>query len=140
MASIEFKIENDNTEEIIKMSREAARKALTEIGLLSERYAKQGCVVDTGLLRNSITFALDGEAAYTGEYKADRGGKTGAYSGAAPKEGAGSNAVYVGSNVEYAPYVELGTSKQKAKPFLRPAIQDHSGEFEAVVKKNMENA
>jgi HK97 gp10 family phage protein len=27
----------------------------------------------------------------------------------------------VGTNVEYAPYVEAGTSRQTAKPFLKPA-------------------
>jgi phage gpG-like protein len=30
--------------------------------------------------------------------------------------------VDVGSNVEYAPYVELGTQNMYARPFLRPAL------------------
>lgn len=29
----------------------------------------------------------------------------------------------VGTNVEYAPYVELGTSKMAAQPFLLPALE-----------------
>ena len=29
----------------------------------------------------------------------------------------------VGTNVEYAPFVELGTSKMAARPFLRPAAE-----------------
>ena len=31
----------------------------------------------------------------------------------------------VGSNVEYAPYVELGTQYQGAKPYLSPALRDN---------------
>lgn len=31
--------------------------------------------------------------------------------------------VHVGSNVTYAPYVELGTSKMSARPYLRPALE-----------------
>ena len=29
----------------------------------------------------------------------------------------------VSTNVEYAPYVEFGTSKQRAQPYLRPAVR-----------------
>lgn len=29
----------------------------------------------------------------------------------------------VGSNVEYAPYVEFGTRHQAAQPFMRPALE-----------------
>ena len=31
--------------------------------------------------------------------------------------------VDIGSAVEYAPYVELGTSRAHARPFLRPALE-----------------
>jgi HK97 gp10 family phage protein len=30
---------------------------------------------------------------------------------------------YVGTNVEYAPFVELGTRRMRARPFLRPALE-----------------
>lgn len=40
------------------------------------------------------------------------------------KEFAGSETVYiVGTNVEYAAYVELGTSKMEAQPYLFPAAK-----------------
>jgi HK97 gp10 family phage protein len=29
----------------------------------------------------------------------------------------------VGSNVDYAPFVEFGTSRQAAQPYLRPAFR-----------------
>lgn len=61
-----------------------------------ERTAKRLCPVDTGRLRASITHALD----------RDSQGLVGV----------------VGTDVDYAPYVELGTSKAGAQPFLRPAL------------------
>lgn len=37
--------------------------------------------------------------------------------------------VTVGSSLDYAPYVELG-----ARPFLRPALEDHLSEYREVVE------
>ena len=83
--------------------------ALEAIGLVAEGHAKAECPVDTGRLRNSISHARDDDAAY------------------------------IGTNVEYAPYVELGTSRMKARPFLRPAAEDYSMEYEALVKSALTN-
>lgn len=33
----------------------------------------------------------------------------------------------VGTNVEYAPHVEFGTSSQRAQPYLRPAYDENKG-------------
>lgn len=62
-----------------------------------DRQAKQGAPVDTGRLRSSITWRLG----------RDSQGLLG----------------IVGTNVTYAPYVEFGTSRTGAQPFLRPALQ-----------------
>ena len=35
-----------------------------------------------------------------------------------------TNEVSVGTNVDYAPFVELGTHRQAASPFLQPAFDD----------------
>lgn len=67
----------DNSAEFLKALPEQIEQALTAIGLTAESYAKQECPVDTGRLRNSITHAVE-----TGE-----------------------QAVYIGSNVEYAAFV-----------------------------------
>lgn len=64
----------DNSEEFLKALPEQIEQALTAIGLTAESYAKQECPVDTGRLRNSTTHAVE----------------------------AGEQAVYIGSNVEYA--------------------------------------
>lgn len=70
-------------------------KGLTKTALRIDRDAKMNCPVDTGNLRGSITFDVNGDCAE------------------------------IGTNVEYAPYVEYGTLHQPAKPFLGPAFEDN---------------
>ena len=86
----------------------AKATALELIGGKAESYAKKLCPVDTGRLRNSITHARFDE-----------------------------NTEVIGTNVEYAPYVELGTYKQAPKPYLRPAAENHTGEYKAIIQKVM---
>ena len=64
--------------------------------------------VDTGRLRNSITNkVVENELA-----------------------------VYIGTNVEYAPYVEYGDMRHKVgkKHFLRDAAADHTDHYEQIVE------
>jgi len=83
---------------------EAKKRALEIIGGKAESYAKQLCPVKTGRLRGSITH-----------------------------EQADDSTELVGSNVHYAPYVELGTYKMNGKAYLRPAVEGHTAEYQAVV-------
>lgn len=99
-------VNQDNTEQAAQGIESAIGIALEKIGLLAEGYAQMKCPVDTGNLRGSITHEVD----------------------------AGEKAVYVGTNVEYAPYVELGTSKMDARPFLRPAATEHGDQYRQVLK------
>ena len=39
----------------------------------------------------------------------------------------------VGTNVEYGPYVEFGTRRMSARPFLRPALDEKGPEAQAVI-------
>lgn len=105
-------VQENNAQQIESAMDKAIAKALTMIGMKAEGNAKAICPVDTGRLRNSITNAID-----TGE-----------------------NAVYIGTNVEYGPDVELGTSKMHQHPYLRPAAADHADEYRAILKGCLESA
>nr|DAL25962.1 MAG TPA_asm: putative tail component [Caudoviricetes sp.] len=148
----------DNSEEVKGTIKSAILRGLVKCGLTAEKYAKRLAPVDTGLLRNSITYALSGEPAAIKKYtaqKAKNGEKAeGEYTGVAPDDG--GLAVYVGTNVEYAAYVELGTGSfteggrptkwtyeddkgvhrtggHEAQPFLKPAITGHIRKYLAII-------
>lgn len=125
----------DHREEIKGALKGATEKALERCGLQAEGYAKDLAPVDTGNLRNSISHRTD------------------------------DNAAYVGTNNEYAAYVELGTGKyaesggrptpwvyqdskgkwhhthgQRAQPYLKPAVADHKQTYQNIIKDELENA
>lgn len=118
----------------------AAARALEIIGGTAETYAKKLCRTKTGLLKNSITHALDGGKPKTSDYKADKGDGRGSYSGHAPKAGAHKRSVLLGTNVYYAPFNELGTRKMSAQPFLRPAIENHAAEYKKIIETEFRDA
>ena len=129
-----------NAQAVGKAVLKAMQRAARMIGGSAEGHAKEACPVDTGLLRNSITFALGGEAPAITDYQSgtkDKEGntKTGHYDGQAPEDDDGQITVYVGTNVEYAPYQELGAPNANvpARPFLRPAFEDNKREFEQII-------
>lgn len=105
-----LQINADNAEAIVEAIDKALIAALEECGLNGERFAKDNLTrngsVDTGRLRNSVTHQLR---------ESER-------------------AVYIGTNVEYGPYVEYW------KPFLRPAADDHDDVYKATFRKHMTNA
>ena len=100
----------DNSKEVLSALEKGKRNALTAIGSTAETYAKQETPVDTGRLRNSISHTVDGEAAY------------------------------IGTNVEYAPYVELGTSRAKAHHMLQKAATEHSAEYKQLAEDAIQSA
>lgn len=128
----------DNTEEFLDAFEAAKLRARIRIGQQAEGYAKDLCPVDTGLLRNSITYALAGESAAISAYTSDDGSESGTYSGTAPDEG--DEGVYIGTNVDYAPDVELGTIKQAAQPYLRPAATGHTTTYRRIMEDEFKNA
>lgn len=74
---------------------EVVRREIKSAALNIESTAKQLAPVDTGRLRNSITHDIR-----------DNG-----------------HVAVIGTNVEYAPFVEFGTRRAPAQPFLFPAFQ-----------------
>lgn len=110
MAAIEVKMTEDNVDLVKNATAEAVARTLEAIGLTAEGHAKLKCPVDTGRLRNSITHVVDDDT------------------------------VYIGTNVEYAAYVELGTIHTRAQPYLRPAASGHTSEYRALAEKYLRNA
>ena len=142
---VKFEIIEAHWDEAKEMAQKAIRRGLEAVGLAAvtdvvkeiSRPKKHGNGevrpnVVTGLLRNSITYAVDGNPAHISSYKADSGGGSGSYEGTAPEEGEGMSSVSVGTNVEYAPYVEYGTSRSKAYPFLKNTIQKNLDRYKEI--------
>jgi hypothetical protein len=87
-----------------------------------------------------MTFAMSGEEPILKKYSSDDGEKEGEYSGAVPKDE--MMAVYVGTNVEYAPDIEYGHKTRsgktvKGKPFLKPAIENHMDEYKNILETEL---
>jgi len=126
---------NDNSEEVLEALENAVQRGLMAIGETAVGYAQDLVPVDTGRLRGSITHAEDGDDCY------------------------------IGTNVEYAPYIEFGTGiyaesggrqtpwayqgsdgewhithGSKPHPFLRPSASDHGDEYLEILKDSMINA
>ena len=131
----------DNTEEVLSALEEAIKRGNEAIGMTAERHAKKKCPVDTGRLRNSITYALAGEETHVKSYKASKGGKdreTYTYDGTA--EGEKGSGVYIGTNVEYAVFVENGALGRTAVHFLQDAAANHTDEYKRLMEDSMKNA
>lgn len=77
--------------------------------LVLQKYAMQNAPVKTGFLRNSATAR-----------ETDKGAE-------------------LAIQANYAYYVEFGTSKMAAQPYVRPAIDEHSHEVVEAVGKEIEN-
>lgn len=128
---------NDYSPQVLAEMHDAVLRALERIGEQAEGYAKDLAPVDTGQLRNSISYAVDD----------------------------GEQAAYIGSALEYAAYVELGTGiyaeggggrptpwvyqdakgnwhwtrGNPAQPFLAPAVKDHQKTYRNIIEDEMKN-
>ena len=125
----------DYSADVLNEFHDAVLRALERCGEQAEGYAKDLAPVDTGNLRNSISHTVDED----------------------------EPAVYIGSNVEYAAYVELGTGKytdggrptpwvyqddngnwhwtagNPAQPFLKPAVADHAQTYQNIIEDELKN-
>lgn len=104
MAGFTIKVATDNTAQVLDMKDKAVETAMAAIALKAEAYGKINCPVDTGRLRNSITGESDEKTAQ------------------------------VGTNTEYGPYVEMGTSRMTERPFIKPAIENHLDEYKEILQ------
>ena len=106
--------------------RRAQRRGIEKACLIVESYAKEHMspespsapgeppAVVTGTLRASITHRLEEED--------------------------GDTVGYVGTNVEYAPYLEFGTSRMAARPFMFPALETNRTNIVDAIKDELEGA
>lgn len=145
--SFTIRIEDDNTEKIKNEVHEAILDGLDAAGVQAVSIAtveiqKEPQRVDTGLLKNSIAYAVVGKSAIPSTYSADGPDKDGvvhegSYSGIAPDEGEDKPYVMIGTNVEYALYVHEGTSRMKANRFIKRAVEENKDELLEIVAKGL---
>lgn len=104
----------------INLCKEELEKAVAEsleiCGGKAEGYAIALVPVDTGSLKGSIR-------------KENEDDRT-----VAVKAGGG---FYIKKDVVYAGYVELGTRKMRAQPYLRPAFEDHVDEYKNIIESEL---
>lgn len=127
----------DRSKELAEAKNEAVIRALEALGQTAERHAAEKCPVDIGTLRQSISHSV-AESEQT---------------------------VYIGTNVEYAPYVEAGTGiyadkggrktpwryqdrkgkwhttkGQKPRHFLKDAATKHNEEYKQITENILKGA
>ena len=116
--------EVDRVMKALGMSRDAIVRT---IGFDIESAAKQNAPVDTSAMRNSIyTETPDGNTFDVSSSNAlSKNPKVTTIQHPKPEKGF----VNVGPSVNYAEFVEFGTSKQSAQPYLVPAAESVSQKF-----------
>ena len=98
----------DNSEEVLEAMHEQVIGWLEAIGEDAAGTAADRAPVDTGRLKGSISHAVVES----------------------------ENAVYIGTNVEYAPYQEFGTSRGiKGKHFIQFGATAHQAEYKALLEQ-----
>jgi HK97 gp10 family phage protein len=112
--AVSFEMKTNNVKELLDELKDKKGAALEAIGQAAETYAKLNLEsnprrIDTGNLRGSI--------------------------GHAPAD---EDTMCIGTNVEYAPYVELGTRRMTPSHFLKRAASEHTDEYINVIKVHME--
>lgn len=123
---ISYELRNNNTSATKAQVDQIKDIVLEIIGGKVEGYAKDLAPVGTpestgiagylgGSLRNSIRHDVEGDSV-----NIRAGGVDGIY-----------------RVVDYAGYVELGTSKMAAQPFLTPAVEDHMAEYEQIMANEL---
>lgn len=130
-------IKGDNREAILRELADKIPIVLESAGQTAEAYAKDNCPVDTGRLRNSITY---GTSARNGNYTyKDDQGQT--YNDTIGEVENTDHTVYIGTNVEYAPaqeYTDMNHRVGQAH-FLRDSLQNHISEYKQILEAGLKN-
>ena len=107
--SIKFEGLDEVLEAIEVFDEAELKRALGKACAIVERSAKQKAPKGTGELRNSISSRIEGDTGI------------------------------VFTPLEYAPYVEYGTSKMKEQPFMNPAIEDNIEMITYIISKELKD-
>lgn len=136
----DIKIENHAGEVLAEVNRRVP-VILEAVGLEAEGNAIKEITemeaVDTGRLRNSITFAT---AERQGQANTQPAQKSGGKAEPADYEMHGTpeaGACYIGTNVEYAPYIEKGRKGMKGRPFLQNAVANYKDRYIEIMKDGL---
>lgn len=106
--AIEIVIDANELDLVKEISDEAVARALELCGAKWETDAKQLAPVDTGRLRNSIEHHPEG-----------------------------NDTMIVETDVEYATYQEMGTSRMKAHPFMKPSGEENVDTFKNIIENEL---
>ena len=130
----------DYSKEVLAALEKGKRNALTAIGATAETHAKDNItaddLIDTGRLRNSITFAT-GDYSGIGTYSDNEGNR---YGDAKARNTPKDDEVAIGTNVEYAAYTELGTQHITAHHYLKRSVTDHQDEYKELAVEAIKKA
>lgn len=117
-----------NLKQVLQASAEAIDRGLMACGMeavtLTHRDKNNnGTPVDTGRLRNSIAWAVADQSG---------GGTDAGNTGTVP-----NGVLVIGTNVEYARYIEEGTYNAHAYHMLRNALVDGADRYEKILQAAM---
>lgn len=130
---------NSNVQVVLSEFEKKVERGFEAIGIEAEKDAKIDVPVDSGRLKNSITFAT--QVYHSPGNSTMKAGETPAdppeY---ATQETPEKNALYLGSNVSYAEPVEtLNRPHTTGKAhFLRDALAQHCDRHRKLMKKSLE--
>ena len=105
--AVVIEVKIDNTNTVLENVKDVKVRALMKCGAVVENYAKQDAPVDTGRLRNSIHHEMEDD-----------------------------DTVDIGTDVEYAIYQELGTSRGvPERRYLTNAVRNHISEYKSIIEE-----
>lgn len=128
----------DNSAAVKAQMEKNIAKTIESMGLHWQRRATEEAttmgVVDTGRFRASLSYITpEKESGLNSQApKAPDSASSDALSGRAPEK-----TVIVGSNVEYAPHLELGTARTTGRPTIRNSVLNYVSEYQEIATKNL---
>ena len=128
---------DDNSAKFLEDFERKLLVGLEAVGIEAEGNAKEDAnmPVDTGRARNSITWATKAKEGEGFSYSDDEGNNFNDQIGT----GADEHGVYIGSNVEYFPYIEEGSRTISARHVLRNAIVNHKDKYLEILRDAFKN-